>query len=174
VAVNGQNTTVDERRGILGRGQWLLVAKADGSSGSATDKDDYSKARFQADFFTNTPSTSNPHRRVDDYNYLTIWPVTDRAGATIYTSYPSLRRVASSCTSEFFVEYLSYVISGGTGAYKWTRNDRDVKPGAVVMCPRAIRVTVAIHDPDDRKPLPQGTDRFRGYALQEVFWISDP
>jgi hypothetical protein len=35
-------------------------------------------------------------------------------------------------------------------------------------------VTITIHDPDDRKALPSGDQRFRGYAMQEVFWIGDP
>jgi hypothetical protein len=42
--------------------------------------------------------------------------------------------------------------------------------------PKAIRVTIALHDPSETRPLSAtSTDkRFRGMAMQEIFWITDP
>jgi hypothetical protein len=178
VAVPGQTSvTVDERRGILGRGQWLIIPPRGGTS---KDANDYSCGWFPADFAT-TNNVAKYHTRVDDQygsKTLTVAPVTYLLGASSYQTLladsPSLRRVAASCTSEFLIEYLTYVISSGTGSYQWVRCDFRSGPGVFAFNPKALRITVAIHDPDDRKPLASGAGRFRGYAMQEVFWLGDP
>jgi hypothetical protein len=140
----------------------------------------------------NLDASTPRKRRVDKFTtsgggvtvpYTYVWPLTSTVGsADSSQNPPSLRRVAGSCTSEFYVEYLSW---DNSGDYKWKRGFVDIKRhlpfdinGTATTiaggCPRAIRVTVAIHDPDDRKPLTAGVNRFQGYALQEVYWIRDP
>ena len=36
-----------------------------------------------------------------------------------------------------------------------------------------LGVTVAFHDPADRKPI-RSAARAQGYAFQEIFWLTDP
>jgi len=70
-------------------------------------------------------------------------------------------------TSEFLVEYWDNAKSDWA-----TRESKTFSPGS--ERPRALRVTLAVHDPDDRSPLPAGQARYRGYVLQEVFWLGNP
>ena len=160
----------DERCGILGRGQWLF-----GGQGAAGDMDDYAKVTTLCNL---SNMVSNP--LVNRYQKpagsttelaLAVWPVTAATGTSAHPQ--SLQRVMACRVSEFYVEYLAY--DAATGDYVWKNDARDCRPGNNVGCPRAIRVTIAIHDPDDRSPTPlaAGT-RYRGYAMQEVFWIGDP
>jgi hypothetical protein len=121
--------------------------------------------------------------------YLKVWPVLSTGIPT--SNAQSLRRVMASCVSEFFVEWLDTGPPGsGTSTTPvWKATDTDVRPriggisgtATTNVCPRALRVTVAIHDPGDRLPPPPVIDttnpawprRFTGYALQEVFWLQD-
>jgi type II secretory pathway pseudopilin PulG len=173
--------SANPRRSILARGQWLTVLATSGSTGgnSGLDSDtDFSAAKSLPEFSTNpSPSLRRPERyytTIGGVNvpYTTVWPLTSTMGSQDSSQNPSsLRRVAGSCTSEFFVEYLAW---DGKSDYTWNHLPVDIKPGTHTKGPRAIRVTVAIHDPDDRKPLTAGVNRFQGYALQEVYWIRDP
>ena len=161
---------LDNRCGILGRGQWLLVPKSDGARGSAGDMDDYAKVTTLCSLF-NQPGAADPLTNRYTNNYVKVWPVTAAKGTSDQPQ--SLQRVMACRVSEFYVEYLLY--DTATGDYVWNGKDpRDCRSGNNVGCPRAIRVTITIHDPDDRKALPSGDQRFRGYAMQEVFWIGDP
>ncbi len=168
---SGNTVTVDNRRGLLGRGLWLFT----GQAGAATDREDNCKQASLAEMSASL-SVNQTNRRTQ--NFLTVWPITSVDPYSV--AGPSLRRVLASCCSEFYVEYLVFNSSGGavdstqpTGDYIWVHQPRDLWSGYNVNCPRAIRVTVAIHDPDDHAPL--GTaSRFRGYAMQEVYWIGDP
>ena len=166
----------DERCGILGRGQWLLVPTPGGFPGAAANGEDYAKVTTlcnlsnmvnQSNYLVNryqNPAGSTTELR------LTVWPVTTATGTSLQP--PSLQRVMACRVSEFYVEYLIY--DPTKNDYAWQSALCDLRSGNNVGCPRAIRVTIAIHDPDDRKPLPPTDPRFRGYALQEVFWIGDP
>jgi hypothetical protein len=61
-----------------------------------------------------------------------------------------------------------------TETYRWAPPPPDLtKTRPLTTWPRAIRVTVAIHDPSDSKPLKPGK-RAEGYAFQETFWLGDP
>jgi hypothetical protein len=57
-----------------------------------------------------------------------------------------------------------------------TNPDTNTPDHTLKSWPRALRVTVAIHDPADTKPPRAGATatRFQGYAFQETFWITDP
>jgi hypothetical protein len=162
----------NERCGILGRGQWLF-----GGQGAAANANDYAKVNTLCGLF-NQPGVVNPNKRYvdtssgDTRSDLVVWPVKSASGTSDHP--PSLQRVMACRVSEFYVEYLVYDATANPPDYVWKNDERDCRPGNPVGCPRAIRVTIAIHDPDDRKPLPAGQTRFRGYAMQEVFWIGDP
>jgi prepilin-type N-terminal cleavage/methylation domain-containing protein len=174
-------STTGARRSILARGQWMTIPASSSADNSGGDATDFSDARYLSEF--NADPTTPRKRRVDKYTntgvpYTYVWPLYSTAVvADLSTNSPSLRRVAGSCTSEFFVEYLVW---DGNKDYVWKHGTTvDIKPGAHTFaggCPRAIRVTLAIHDPDDRKPLAAtpGAKRFQGFALQEVYWIRDP
>jgi len=135
--------------------------------------------------------------------YLKVWPWTAVKGVSQYPQ--SLRRVIASCVSEFYVESFNprgVDISPEAGqtlrmdwiedTYRWgSRFTTDTpldshRPLATSTTvppfhtlkswPRALRVTVAIHDPADTKPPRTGATatRFQGYTFQETFWITDP
>jgi prepilin-type N-terminal cleavage/methylation domain-containing protein len=175
VKIGTRPINVDQRRGILGRGVWLMGGKA---NGMGLDTEDASKnSPWLADMEANI--TANPTNYRRSLDTMQIWPLTNADGFSGYsTNAPSLRRVLASCCSEFRVEYLIY--SPSDNDFKWYHDLRDIVAGqrggsSLRLFPRAIRVTVAIHDPDDRKPWTgTGTEWFKGYASQEVFWISDP
>jgi hypothetical protein len=78
----------------------------------------------------------------------------------------SLRRIMTTSTSQFRVEYWD------NQEKKFKNATKTFLPGADDR-PRAIRVTLAVHDPDDRGPLPD-SGRYEGYVLQEVFWLGNP
>jgi len=155
----------NERCGILGRGQWLF-----GGPGAAGNGEDYAKVSTLCGLF-NQPGVPNPtNRYVDPRSDLVVWPVKSASGTSDHP--PSLQRVMACRASEFYVEYLAYDTTKGD--YDWQTVGRDCWVGNNSKYPIAIRVTIAIHDPGDRKVLPTGDTRFRGYAMQEVFWIGDP
>jgi hypothetical protein len=188
VQASSKTTVVDDRRGILGRGVWLMAPKSNGTAGAGTDTDDLSAAKYLGSY-AGDPTTN--YRRAQ--NFLTVSPLTGADGLTAYSTPgpgspgpPSLQRVAASCDSEFLVEYLTWIKDPSTGGtaydYYWVRGNQDFRGhqdilnSTKVTCPRAIRITLAIHDPDDRAPLTGSMKppRFQGLALQEVFWIGDP
>jgi type II secretory pathway pseudopilin PulG len=136
--------------------------------------------------------------------YLKVWPWTAVKGVSQYPQ--SLRRVIASCVSEFYVESFNPIgvdrspdVATQTlrmdwieDTYRWGSRFTIDKPAdlhrplssstivppyhTLKSWPRALRVTVAIHDPGDTKPPRTGATatRFQGYAFQETFWITDP
>ena len=165
---------MDQRCGLLGRGTWGLT----GHAGAATDQEDATKVASLGEMEANLSANPDNYRR--SQNNLTVWPVTSTDGYPSATNAPSLREVLASRCSEFYVEYLVFDKTQTPPDYVWKHDVRDIYAGATTAAangvfPRAIRVTTAIHDPDDRGPLSSATPpRFRGYAMQEVFWIGDP
>jgi hypothetical protein len=87
----------------------------------------------------------------------------------------TLRRVMATCVSEFYVEYWHETVSGGTLNGEWLNQTATWTQSSSVW-PKAIRVTVAVHDPSDVGSTQTSVagSRYQGYALQEVFWIGDP
>lgn len=178
---------VDPRRGVLARAVWLL-----GPTGGTTKNDsDISAAAVLADLGSGkTPDRlSMPAPEGADTVALAVSPVqitpllTRGTTSTNFatTNLWQLRRVAACCISEFMVETFEDVASGSTTTPQWTRRAWTVVPigpnssaSADKLGPGAIRVTIAIHDPADRKPSTGASGRYEGFALQEIFWFSDP
>jgi len=169
---------VDQRRSLLGRGVWVFRGGDSWGgawSGTGSDSDVRSKAALLTETVGTSPkdrmSTSDGGSSGGLVSPVRVWPVT-AVGAPLNSW--SLRRVAASCASEFYVEVLD--LSGSV--FSWKRQDMTIKPGvgstATAICPRAIRVTVAVHDPGDKTPAVGLSSRFEGFAVQEVFWIGDP
>ncbi len=162
---------LDPRRGILGRGLWLL----DGDTG---DEDD-STYTFLCRLFGATASPSPPTQTE------TLWvePVLQGENIASWSDQQdinSLNRVMASCVSEFYVEVFD---PGKTGSktnywpevdktYRWSTEFENAD--TIKTWPQAIRVTVAVHDPGDRARLPGDRNRYRGVVMQEVFWVGDP
>lgn len=172
VVTPSKTLVVDARRGILARGEWLITGTAGGAS---LDTEDKSVAPFLADL----APTGIYQDRVAKAGqggglaagYVRVWPWTSLAGSSEYPA--SLRRVMASCVSEFYVEYLN----PANDKFENSLN-REFRPayGLATVTnpgPKAIRVTVALHDPTDRSAV-QGSARLTGYAMQETFWITDP
>jgi len=167
------SASVDQRRNLVARGVWVFCGKRNVGSGS--DTDDRSKAAVLAE----TSAGANLYDRVSQnlgsgglVSPVAIWPVTSSGVPQQYAW--TLRRVGASCASEFLVEVLDTTAT----TVNWSRkNNMIIKPGAgsttYNVCPRAIRVTIAVHDPSDVKPAVGRSGRYEGYALQEVFWIGD-
>jgi type II secretory pathway pseudopilin PulG len=174
----------DPRRGLVSRGVWLIspttISAGQTITGSTQDSEDISRALVLTDLESGAASVydriegTGKRKSAASVSFLTVFPST--SVNPIPTNYPwQVRRVATSCTSEFLVEFLDPTVSQA----QWTRNNWSVTPTNTstttpVECPRAIRVTVAIHDPDDRRPATGASKRFEGFTLQETFWISDP
>ena len=146
---------VDARRGVLARSAWLMGGQPE----RAQEKQDGSKAAYLGELYASLSGTGTAPLWVGRA-YTTVVPFLP--GDT-GTPDASVRRVMTTGTSEFFVEYWDNASS------EWKNETKIFYPGAGDW-PRALRVTLAVHDPDDRGPLPAG-GRFEGYALQEVFWI---
>ena len=166
---------VDQRRNLVARGVWVFCGRR--GVGSGADTDDRSVAAVLAE----TSAVANFDRVSQNLGSgglvspVAIWPFT-RSGAPQQNAW-TLRRVGASCASEFLVEVLDTTTTTTTA--DWSRkNNIIIKPGAGSapsnVCPRAIRVTIAVHDPSDIKPVVGRSGRYEGYALQEVFWIGDP
>ena len=178
--LNVDGRPVDARRGILGRGQWMMTGK----TGSAGDFQDTSAASYLCDLFKNQQNSGGGDRISNSGGYVQVYPWTTMEGFPTDLSHTkTLKRVMASCVSEFHVEAFDPK-ADTTGYFDITNNQYDytwstcLEAGVPVndkAWPRAIRVTVAVHDPADNE-LPQaGADnRFRGFALQEVFWLTDP
>jgi len=149
-----KEATVDHRRGVLARSAWLMGGQSDSN---AAEKQDKAKASYLGDLYASLGGASPLSV---GRTYTKVWPFLP--GDT-GTPDASIRRVMTTCTSEFFVEYWD-----GT---TWKNETKTFSPGS--ERPRAVRVTLAVHDPDERGPLPAG-GRYEGYALQEAFWLGNP
>jgi len=177
--------TVDPRRGLVARGAWLVDSA---SAGDGSDTSDASKAVVMADLASGKTDDRLKLPDGKDLATLAVSPikVTPLSTAAGWQSVSGnnvwqIQRVAACCTSEFLIESLDTPDTGAGSATKWSRNEYTVTPippgvttGINKACPQAIRVTVAIHDPSDKKPSTGPSRRYEGFALQEVFWISDP
>jgi hypothetical protein len=134
----------------------------DGKAEQALDTQDKAKASYLGDLFVSLGGTPLSVGRA----YTTVWPLL--AGQAPAASNDSMRRIMTTGTSEFFVEYWDNASPIGN----WKNETKTFSPGS--ERPRAIRVTLAVHSPDDRGPLPAGKNRYEGYALQETFWLGNP
>jgi len=181
----GQSRQVDARRGILGRGQWLMSGEP---PGTAHPLQDTSAASYLCDMFEDQQkSGGGSDDRVSKMGWhLQVYPWTVIEGLPSQHA-ETLRRVMASCVSEFYVETFNPPAGGGgggtadyfqniAGTYTWRGTT-----GATIHTrtwPRAIRVTIAVHDPGDTSPPQKYSDNtvkpFRGFVLQEVFWLGDP
>jgi len=151
-----KGTAVDHRRGVLARSAWLM----DGQAGQALEEEDRSKAPYLGTLYASLGSASPLSVGRASTKIVPFLP--GDAG----TPNASLRRVMTTSTSQFRVEYWN------SQDKQWKNETKTFLPGADDR-PRAIRVTLAVHDPDDRGPLPD-SGRYEGYVLQEVFWLGNP
>lgn len=193
---SGSPNNVDARRGILGRGQWIMGGGS--SPGTAQDLQDTSVPTYLCDMFEDQQkSGGGSDDRISKVGpYLIVHPWTAIEGLPSQHA-ETLKRVMASCVSEFYVETFNPPAGGGggiapggggattdyfqdiAGTYTWRG-----ATGATLHThtwPRAIRVTIAVHDPGDASPperYPAPHDNtvkpFRGFVLQEVFWLGDP
>jgi len=176
--LNVDGRPVDARRGILGRGQWMMTGITGGSAGDLDDRS-ANPMRYLCDLFQDQQSSGGHDRlSIAPDGHVQVYPWTAMEGFPTNPPHTkTLKRVMASCVSEFYVEVFDPVAGstgGATGYFDGAQGNHDYRNA----WPRAIRVTVAVHDPADTQP-PQptavGTDnRFRGFALQEVFWLTDP
>jgi len=153
-----KEATVDHRRGVLARSAWLMSGQAE----QALETQDKAKASYLGNLYASLGGTSPLSVGRTNTKVVPFLP-----GDT-GTPDASLRRIMTTGTSEFFVEYWNNASPGGD----WTKGTMTFSPGS--ERPRAIRVTLAVHSPDDRGPLPAGKNRYEGYALQETFWLGNP
>ena len=167
------------RKGILARGQWMWTENP--QAGGAQENVDTPGTATLADLFA-TQAGDRPAKATlvggpTAAPVVKVWPW--KVGeSTSYT--PSLRRVVSSCVSEFYVEVFNPKGDDAAGdALQWKMAATPfITPVThrwkqLASWPRAIRVTVAFHDPADKKPL-RSAARAQGYAFQEIFWLTDP
>jgi len=175
---------VAPRRGILGRGLWLLSGIGGGGPWSGQSSYQYLCDLFATE--NEVPAPQGPPGAAGTSLCVEPW-VPQQAPSS---ADPSLNRVMACCVSEFYVEALTPVSTGGdywhgdedaARTYRWS--DSFVSGGEplkyltgekIETWPPAIRVTVAIHDPGETSDIPEGQKRFRGYAMQETFWLGDP
>jgi len=177
---------VDARRGILARGEWIIAGNSS-LAGNATDGDDISAATFLYDMFRNQQNFGSDDRISMSGGHVVVhpWIATENLPPD---QWRTLKRVMASCVSEFHVEVfdpnadttgtLTGYFNTPENQYRYTWSWRPNANDTITTWPRAIRVTVAVHDPADTD-LPQtdrtgAVKRFRGFALQEVFWLTDP
>jgi type II secretory pathway component PulJ len=191
VKSSSRTTRVSARRGILGRGQWMMSGEA---SGTAHDLQDTSAASYLCEMFQNQNQQvagTKQDRISRQGTHLAVYPWTAVGGLPDQHA-ETLKRVMASCVSEFYVETIDPNASGSSGpvnpsgsgyfrpisgTYTWSRKAGFSDP--IKTWPRAIRVTVVVHDPSDNAPPEKYSDGttvkpFRGFALQEVFWLTDP
>jgi hypothetical protein len=201
--VDGLN--VDPRRGILGRGLWLLA----GSTTSASPWTGVSGQGYLCRLFAEENErilsqqgqggVSQPPdpeiigsggAAADGALRVEPW-LSDRPAAG-GANLDSLNRVMACCVSEFYVEAFTPVSMsanywhGGSDAartYRWSDTYRSASGNdqleyttgeTIETWPKAIRVTVAVHDPGESGEIPDGQNRFRGFVMQETFWLGDP
>jgi type II secretory pathway pseudopilin PulG len=137
--------------------------------------------------------------------YLKVWPWTAVKGVSVYPQ-SLRRVIASCVSEFYVESFNPIGVDRGPEAtqtlrmdwiedtYRWgsrftshvltdvhrpgssTNPDTNTPDHTLKSWPRALRVTVAIHDPGDTKPPRAGATatRFQGYAFQETFWITDP
>ena len=176
--------TLGPRRGLLARGVWGVGGSS--ATGDGTKASDGSLAITMADLASGKTlsrlelSDGKDSSVPGAVSPINLTPLSTSSGwtganATSDTTW-QLRRVAACCVSEFLVETLEIPTSS---TFQFTRRAWTVKPMAIGattdrQAPLAIRVTIAIHDPSDRKPSTGTSGRFEGYTLQETFWVSDP
>jgi type II secretory pathway pseudopilin PulG len=156
IKVDTKVVTVDHRRGVLARSAWLMSGQFDINAAEDQDK---AKASYLGNLYASLGGTSPLSVGRPSTSVVPFLP-----GDT-GTPDASLRRIMTTGTSEFFVEYWDDASSS------WKNETKTFSPGS--ERPRAIRVTLAVHSPDDRGPLPAG-GRYEGYALQETFWLGNP
>jgi len=194
-------TDVGPRRGVLGRGLWLLGGTGtsgpwSGQSGQYltqlfVDENETIQAMQNQGAITTppVPEILQSGGAADGAIHVDPW-LTARA-TTVGANPDSLNRVMACCVSEFYVEAFTPILDMGTTywhgdddaarTYRWS----DVyESGGTALeyptgekietWPMAIRVTVAVHDPGDAGEIPEGADRYQGFALQETFWLGDP
>jgi len=160
IKVGNEDQKLDYRRGVLARSTWLMFGTVHSTplTLDALEQQDTSNAAWLGELF-GLPAKARP------VGPTRVVPFLPDTGAS---PDPTVRRVMTTGTSEFFVEYWD-----GTG---WKKPDpgttKTFNPGDSDW-PRAIRVTLAVHGPDDRGPLP-ASGRYVGYALQETFWLGNP
>jgi hypothetical protein len=199
--VDGVDT--NPRRGVLCRGLFLLGGStASGGPYSGTSAQGYLCRLFAEENSkilgqqSGRGATAVPEPDImtsgspaaDGAIHVDPW-VSDR-GAVAGTNPESLNRVMACCVSEFYVE--AFVPTSMNSEY-W-HGEESPKPtyrwassyesqgdplqyqsrDAIESWPPAIRVTVAVHDPGEGGDIPEGQDRYRGYAMQEIFWLGDP
>ena len=184
---------LNPRKGVLGRGVWVFSGETPASDINL-NLDDRTKTATLAEYAVSPTQRciDDPKLAVGSFPGLKVWPTSSRTGLS--GDARSLRRVMTTCTSDFMVEILEYGTAASLdGKYYWrpvsvfnTATLNDWRPGlgstTPSQRPRAVRVTVATHAPDDRLPIQKdafgnfipGNERFKGYVLQEVFWIRDP
>jgi type II secretory pathway pseudopilin PulG len=182
------DTSVDARRGLLTRGQWLFKGS---STGFAADNSDLGRCNYLFQMFSAQPPAL-PKDRISaaPINYqMSIDPWITQTGKAKVPD--ALRQVLASCVSEFCIEVYDPGGDNGIG-YGNSINAFTVPTAAlsyygsmsafpssgiansnIKTWPRAIRVTIAIHDPGDSKTVAAGT-RFEGFTFQEIFWLTDP
>jgi type II secretory pathway pseudopilin PulG len=149
--------TLDYRRGVLARSAWLMSGQAE----QAYENQDGAKAPYLGELYASLGGTSSLSV---DRAYTKVWPLL--TSQTFTDENYSMRRIMTTGTSEFSVEYWD------NAASDWKpRETKTFSPGS--ERPRAVRVTLAVHSPDDRGP-PPPDNRYRGYALQETFWLGNP
>jgi type II secretory pathway pseudopilin PulG len=193
---------MNPRKGLLARGLWLWSNNQSGGTVGEQDRqdkpdEDSLSAMFAKQSGGRAPDLTGKGR---SQPWVTVWPWKPDDASSDSTTLPSLRQVLASCVSEFCVEIFNpdgdndypFPPRSQTDArnwkmgpaglpgltftetYRWAAPLTDpMKPRPLSAWPRAIRVTVAIHDPSDSKPLKPGK-RTEGYAFQETFWLGDP
>lgn len=183
--LNVDGRPVDARRGILARGEWIMAGNT--SVVGAGDSNDISEATFLYDMFRNQQNFGSDDRISRSGGHVVVYPwiATENLPPDRWRT---LKRVMASCVSEFHVEVfdpkadttgtLTGYFNTPENQYRYTWSWRPNANDTITTWPRAIRVTVAVHDPADTD-LPQtdrtgAVKRFRGFALQEVFWLTDP
>jgi len=193
----GAARSVDARRGILARGQWIMAGGS--SPGAAHDLQDASVPTYLCGMFENQQRTKgaggSDDRVTKQGEHVRVDPWTASEGLPQHPD--TLKRVMASCVSEFYVETFDPEAGGGgpvagqpqgpssganffrslPGTYTWS-GPSAAAAGIIYTWPQAIRVTVAVHDPADASPPERYRDGtlkpFRGFVLQEVFWLTDP
>jgi len=152
--VGAEDQDLDYRRGVLARSTWLMFGTVHSTPLTPVklEQQDTSNVAWLGELF-GSPAKARP---VGPTKVIPFLPATGASPDK------TVRRVMTTCTSEFSVEYWD-------GA-NWQHKTKTFNPGASDW-PSAIRVTLAVHDPDEHGPLPSGQTRFQGYALQEVFYI---
>jgi len=187
-ALKVETRDVDARRGILARGQWMMTGKPGGNAGPW---DDDSRLKYCCDLFADQQRTvggmgAGQDRVSSAGQQVRVEPWIATEGPPPHPG--TLKRVMACCVSEFHVEIFEPDASGAPGStgyfestisprnYTWSW--RPDPAGTIKTWPRALRVTVAVHDPSDAEPPQRDSGgkvkRFRGFALQEVFWLTDP